>query len=37
MPRFVRFVAILTRALEEQGRLSELTNTQPPLPGATDV
>ena len=31
MPRFVRFVAILERALEEQGRLSELTDTQLPL------
>ena len=33
MPRFVRFVAILERALEEQGRLAELTDTQLPLPG----
>ena len=32
MPRFVRFVAILTRALEEHGRLAELTDTQLPLP-----
>lgn len=32
MPRFVRFIAILERALEEQGRLAELTDTQLPLP-----
>ena len=32
MPRFVRFVAILERALEEQGRLAELTDTQLPIP-----
>ena len=32
MPRFVRFVGILERALEEQGRLAELTDTQHPLP-----
>lgn len=35
MPRFVRFIAILERALEEQGRLAELTDTQLPLPDAT--
>jgi alkylhydroperoxidase/carboxymuconolactone decarboxylase family protein YurZ len=33
MPRFVRFVGILERALEEQGRLAEITETQLPLPG----
>lgn len=32
MPRFVRFIAILERALEEQGRIEELTATQLPLP-----
>jgi alkylhydroperoxidase/carboxymuconolactone decarboxylase family protein YurZ len=32
MPRFVRFIGILERALEEQGRLHEITETQPPLP-----
>lgn len=32
MPRFGRFIAILERALEEQGRLHELTDTQLPLP-----
>ena len=32
MPRFVRFIAILERALEEQGRLHEITETQLPLP-----
>jgi alkylhydroperoxidase/carboxymuconolactone decarboxylase family protein YurZ len=32
MPRFVRFVSILERALEEHGRVSELTDTQLPLP-----
>jgi alkylhydroperoxidase/carboxymuconolactone decarboxylase family protein YurZ len=33
MPRFVRFVTILEHALEEQGRLHEITETQLPLPG----
>jgi alkylhydroperoxidase/carboxymuconolactone decarboxylase family protein YurZ len=32
MPRFVRFVTILERALEEQGRLHEITETRLPLP-----
>ena len=32
MPSFVRFIAILERALEEQGRLDEITATQLPLP-----
>jgi alkylhydroperoxidase/carboxymuconolactone decarboxylase family protein YurZ len=32
MPRFVRFVTILEHALEEQGRLHEITDTQLPLP-----
>lgn len=32
MPRFVRFIGILERALEEQGRLHEITETQLPLP-----
>lgn len=32
MPRFVRFIATLEKVLEEQGRLSELTETQLPLP-----
>jgi hypothetical protein len=32
MPRFIRFVAILEGILEKQGRLGEITNTQPPLP-----
>ena len=32
MPRFVRFVGILERALEEHGQSSELTENQPPLP-----
>lgn len=32
MPSFVRFIAILERALEEQGRLHEITDTQLPLP-----
>ena len=31
MPRFVRFVAILERVLEEQGRMAELTDTQLPV------
>lgn len=31
MPRFVRLIAILERALEEQGRLAELTETQLPI------
>jgi alkylhydroperoxidase/carboxymuconolactone decarboxylase family protein YurZ len=34
MPRFVRFIGILERALEEQGRLHEITETQLPLPDA---
>jgi alkylhydroperoxidase/carboxymuconolactone decarboxylase family protein YurZ len=33
MPRFVRFVTILERALEEQGRLHEITETRLPLSG----
>jgi alkylhydroperoxidase/carboxymuconolactone decarboxylase family protein YurZ len=33
MPRFVRFVTILERALEERGRLHEITETRLPLPG----
>jgi alkylhydroperoxidase/carboxymuconolactone decarboxylase family protein YurZ len=33
MPRFVRFVAILERALEEQGRLHEITETRLPMTG----
>ena len=33
MPRFLRFVDVLERALEEQGRSAELTETQLPLPG----
>ena len=32
MPRFIRFVAILESILEKQGRLAEITHTQPPLP-----
>ena len=32
MPRFVRFVGILERALEEQGRSAELAEGQPGLP-----
>jgi alkylhydroperoxidase/carboxymuconolactone decarboxylase family protein YurZ len=32
MPRFVRVIALLERVLEEDGRLSELTQTQLPLP-----
>ena len=32
MPRFVRFIGILERALEEQGRLHEITDTQSPSP-----
>jgi alkylhydroperoxidase/carboxymuconolactone decarboxylase family protein YurZ len=32
MPRFVRFVTLLERALEEQGRLHEITETRLPLP-----
>jgi alkylhydroperoxidase/carboxymuconolactone decarboxylase family protein YurZ len=32
MPRFVRFVTILEHALEEQGLLSEITESQLPLP-----
>ncbi len=32
MPSFVRFIAILGRALEEEGRLHEITDTQLPLP-----
>ena len=32
MPRFVRFVAILESILEKEGRLSEITKTQLPLP-----
>jgi len=32
MPSFVRFIAILERALEEAGRLHEITDTQLPLP-----
>jgi alkylhydroperoxidase/carboxymuconolactone decarboxylase family protein YurZ len=32
MPRFVRVVALLQRILEEDGRLTELTETQLPLP-----
>lgn len=31
MPRFVRLIAILERALEEQGRLAELADTQRPI------
>ena len=34
MPRFVRFIGILERALEEEGRLHEITETQLPLPDA---
>ncbi len=34
MPRFVRFVGILERILEEQGRLCEITENQLPLPAA---
>ncbi len=34
MPRFVRFIGILERALEEEGRLHEITDTQLPLPGS---
>jgi alkylhydroperoxidase/carboxymuconolactone decarboxylase family protein YurZ len=33
MPRFVRFVTILERALEEQGRLHEITETKLPMAG----
>jgi alkylhydroperoxidase/carboxymuconolactone decarboxylase family protein YurZ len=33
MPRFVRFVTILERALEEQGRLHEITETRLPITG----
>jgi len=33
MPRFVRFVALLEKILDEQGRLHEITATQQPLPG----
>lgn len=36
MPSFVRFIAILERALEEQGRLHEITETQLPLPDESD-
>ena len=32
MPRFIRFVAILESILEKEGRLSEITDTQLPLP-----
>ncbi|HEV7803048.1 MAG TPA: carboxymuconolactone decarboxylase family protein, partial [Burkholderiales bacterium] len=32
MPRFVRFIGILERILEEQGRLGEITETRLPLP-----
>lgn len=32
MPRFVRFIGILERALEELGRLDEITENQLPLP-----
>jgi alkylhydroperoxidase/carboxymuconolactone decarboxylase family protein YurZ len=31
MPRFIRFIAVLERALEEEGRLAEITDTQLPL------
>ena len=34
MPRFVRFIGILQRALQAEGRLAELTDTQLPLPGS---
>ena len=33
MPRFVRFVTLLERALEEQGRLHEITETRLPIAG----
>jgi alkylhydroperoxidase/carboxymuconolactone decarboxylase family protein YurZ len=33
MPRSLRFIGILNRVLEEQGRMSELTETRTPLPG----
>ena len=33
MPRSLRFVGILTRVLEEQGRMSELTERRTPIPG----
>ena len=32
MPRFIRFVAILESILQKEGRLAEITDTQPPLP-----
>ena len=32
MPKFVRTIAVLVRVLEEDGRMSELTDTQLPLP-----
>jgi hypothetical protein len=33
MPRSLRFIAILKRVLEEEGRMSELTETRPPVEG----